>query len=257
MYYDNGYLYFLSEGDYLTLGCDSYGYSCLHQIEANTFIRNTSSTDLVNFNDITDFSVGKNYVYFVDYMTKKYYYFTKNDIYNYNYYDLSSTFNALKYVHTFRNINDDGIVVYSGKDISNYPSLKVDFELNSSYKFQQIINDPSFVPTHLIIYKKSTNEIYGFLYNGMYYSYRYNINNNDIVLNVLSFTSYDQIFTIKQNYEENKFYIGIKNTSGCYVKILENNTEIAQVLVSNDITNCTINYLQYFKTQQLDLSSFN
>jgi hypothetical protein len=255
-YYDNGYLYFISTNDIINI-CNNN--ICLHKIDANTFNRTTSSIAF-NFNDITNLSVGKDYVFLLNYYIKYSHYFEKNNLNNYNYIDLNSSFSYLKSVYTFTNGNNQNFVVYVGKDYSSYnPSLKLDLELNTSYTNPTIINDNNYSPIPILIHRNSTNELYGFIYSGSNKkSYRYNISNNTVDIDPLILNNYDNLFLLTQNTDESQFYVAfIDNLNGCYVAVLSPYTEIFRVQVNNDPNLCTINYLQYFKTQQLDLSSFN
>jgi len=77
-YYDNGYLYFISTYD--NSNCNNT--ICLHKIDANTFNRTTNS-NAINFNDISNLSVGKDYVFLLDYSAKYSHYFEKNNLNNF------------------------------------------------------------------------------------------------------------------------------------------------------------------------------
>ncbi len=184
----------------------------------------------------------------------------KNNLNNFNNINLNSSFSYLKSVYTFTNGNNQNFVVYVGKDyISSNPSLKLDLELNTPYTNPSIINNFNYSPIPILIHRNSTNELYGFIYFAIYKkSYRYNISNNAVKIDPFILNNYDNLFLLTQNTDESQFYVAlIDNSTGCYVAVLSPYTEIFRVQVNNDPNLCTINYLQYFKTQQLDLSSFN
>jgi hypothetical protein len=121
------------------------------------------SSNAVNFNNISNLSVGKDFVFLLNYYTNFSHYFEKNNLNNFNNINLNSSFSYLKSVYSFTNGNNQNFVVYVGKD-SYYPSLKLDLELNTSYTNPTIINENNYSPIPILIHRNSTNELYGFIY---------------------------------------------------------------------------------------------